>query len=173
MIRSFLSTLNDIVLIRIILISIIGIIICFLTIQHVGGYSPCNLCIQEQRIYYFGFLVAIAINISNNSRNYNINFYLIAVLCLLMICNIIISVIHIGIEWKIWEDTLICTDSSKIESITNTTDLLTQIGEESIPSCSKVNIRILELSLVWWNIISSFFILSITSIAMLKSFQKK
>ncbi|WP_280952164.1 disulfide bond formation protein B [Candidatus Liberibacter asiaticus] len=25
-------------------------------IQHVGGYPPCDLCIQEQKIYYFGFL---------------------------------------------------------------------------------------------------------------------
>ncbi|WP_354688118.1 disulfide bond formation protein B [Candidatus Liberibacter africanus] len=173
MIKSLLSTSNNVPLIRIILISITGIIICFLTIQYIGGYPPCHFCMQEQRIYYCGFIIAITINLSCQNRRYhNINFYLMLMLSLLMILNIIISVIHIGIEWGIWKNSAICTDKSKIESITSTKDLLTQIGKDLIHSCNKSKLYILNLSLVWWNLILSFSLLYMTSIATYNLFKK-
>ncbi|ACT56839.2 disulfide bond formation protein B [Candidatus Liberibacter asiaticus] len=174
MIKSLLSTLANIPLPRIILLNISGVIVCFLMIQHVGGYPPCDLCIQEQKIYYFGFLIALVADLSTRNHNsYWSTRLLLMTLGLLMFFNMTISVIHVGIECGIWEKNAICMNNSKIESITSTVDLLTQMEQENIPSCNKTTLYVLGLSLAFWNIIVSFFLSFITSIAMLKISRKK
>ncbi|RPD37458.1 disulfide bond formation protein B [Candidatus Liberibacter solanacearum] len=166
MIKSLLSKLENIHIIRIITTIIAGIIISFLTIQHVGGYAPCDFCLREQRPYYYCFLMAIAANFSiQNNRLYRATFFLLMTISLIMLYDTVISIIHVGIEWNIWRENTICTNDSKIESIENTIDLLINMEREYILRCNQTKLYILGLSLAFWNVILSFMLSVISYIA--------
>lgn len=160
---------------KLLVIGILGIIILTLTLQHIGGYPPCELCLKERNPYYYCLPIAILATISaRNDQLPWLTFFLLITITFIMLSDSILGIFHSGIEWKLWSGSKTCAiEKTSSNNITNTTDLLASINNVKKASCSQVELYILGLSLAVWNVIISLTFATISFIAARKIFKDK
>lgn len=124
-----------------------------LLFQHVGGYLPCALCLEQRTPYYIGvplaFLAAIAALL--RARPVVIRGLLLAV-GLLMLWSLGLAIYHAGVEWQFWPGPADCAAPAGADL---SGDLLSSLDAVHPPSCTTAALRIFGLSLAGWNAIAS------------------
>jgi len=131
------------------------VILSALAFEHVGGYIPCKLCLQQREPWYAGIpvmgiaLTAVFLKWPNRIAR---AFVLIAFL--LMLYSLFLGVNHSGVEWGWWEGP---GDCGVVEGgiSGNVNDLLNQLETTTPPSCDKAALRVLGLSFAGWNAVAS------------------
>ncbi|WP_061930948.1 disulfide bond formation protein B [Aureimonas sp. AU22] len=120
-----------------------------LLFQHVGGYMPCALCLEQRTPYYIGIPVAITALLSSKFRAPPLlTRALLVAVGLLMIWAAGLGVYHAGVEWGFWPGPTDCAAGAAIDL---SGDLLSSIDAVRPPSCSEAALRILGVSLAGWN----------------------
>src|SRR5690606_6755649 len=85
-----------------ILFAAAAIILAALGFEHIGGYRPCPLCLQQRYAYYAGIPLlfgALALMSAEQRRFAGGLFALVAAGFLV---NAGLGVYHAGVEWKLW-----------------------------------------------------------------------
>ncbi|WP_062228293.1 disulfide bond formation protein B [Aureimonas frigidaquae] len=124
-----------------------------LLFQHVGGYMPCALCLEQRTAYYIGLAVglgaiaAVALRLPPALVR-----VLLGVIGVLMLWTLAIGVYHAGVEWSFWPGPADCAVSTNLAP---STDLLGSLDAVRPPSCSEAALRILGLSMAGWNVIAA------------------
>jgi disulfide bond formation protein DsbB len=83
-------------------------IVAALGFEHIGGYAPCPLCLQQRYAYYVGIplaflgLVALA---AGQSRGAAFAFFIVS---LAFLANTGLGAYHAGVEWKWWPGPASC-----------------------------------------------------------------
>jgi disulfide bond formation protein DsbB len=132
-----------------------GVVGSALAFEHLGGYIPCKLCLQQRWPYYIGApLMALAAFSAWQSLSNALTRMLLIIGAALMAYGLYLAVYHSGVEWAFWPGPNDCAAAAtKIE--TNAENLLSAINESHPPSCDKAALRILGLSMAGWNAIAS------------------
>ena len=134
--------------------------------EHIGGYIPCKLCLEQRMPYYVGVplmaagraVVGLALAGRGDAR----------AACslggLLMVYGLYLGVHHSGVEWGWWAGP---TDCGAVAAPADTggKGVLDAIDAFVPPSCDKAALRILGLSFAGWNAVASLFLASWRSAA--------
>lgn len=124
-----------------------------LLFQHVGGYMPCALCLEQRTPYYIGLGVGIAAIAAVSIRlPQAVIRGLFALIGLLMLWTLALGAYHAGVEWGFWAGPADCAAGAAVDL---TGDLLSSMDAVRPPSCSEAALRVLGLSMAGWNVIAA------------------
>jgi disulfide bond formation protein DsbB len=123
--------------------------------EHIGGYIPCALCLEQRTPYYIGApLMLVAAIVSRAGGPSWVVRGLLAVGGLLMLYGLVLGVYHSGVEWHWWEGPASCATSA--DAVTKDAgSLLGDLSSKKPPSCDAAALRVLGLSFAGWNVLAS------------------
>ncbi|WP_417413065.1 disulfide bond formation protein B [Hoeflea sp.] len=123
--------------------------------EHIGGYIPCALCLEQRMPYYIGApLMLVAAIISKAGGPSWAVRGLLAIGGLLMLYGLVLGVYHSGVEWHWWEGPASCATSA--DAVTKDAgSLLGDLSSKKPPSCDAAALRVLGLSFAGWNVLAS------------------
>ena len=135
------------------LFTAVAVILGALAFEHIGGFLPCPLCLQQRYAYYVAIpLLFIAmVFLSSGPRS--------AAIALLFFCSMIFlanaafGVYHAGGEWGYWELPATCSSTGEVSG--GGANLHKSLQDTKVPECGKPELVILGLSLAGWNAIIS------------------
>lgn len=124
-----------------------------LLFQHVGGYMPCDLCLEQRTPYYIGIGVGIAAIAAVSVRlPQAVVRGLFALIGLMMLWTLVLGAYHAGVEWGFWAGPADCAAGGAVDL---TGDLLSSMDAIRPPSCSEAALRVLGLSMAGWNVLAA------------------
>lgn len=132
----------------------IAIILAALGFEHIGGYAPCPLCLQQRYAYYAGIpllflaLVALAADWKTPSM------LLFALVGLAFLANAGLGIYHAGAEWAFWPGPDTCASAPAKLSL-NAGDLLKPSTSMSVVRCDQAAWRFLGISFAGYNVLIS------------------
>lgn len=130
-------------------------IVSALAFQHIGGYAPCALCLQQRYAYYAGIPVAaIALGLLAMKKP-GPAAVLLGLFALAFFANAALGFYHSGVEWKWWPGPETC-GGGDIGNIGG--DLLESLQNAKPVSCNDAPWRLLGLSFAGWNVVVSLFV---------------
>lgn len=154
-------TLSRIQLSVLLLLGMIAVIATVLGFQHIGGYIPCKLCLEQREPYYvaipLGAFALLAILFSWPEILVRL---LLAAIALLMLYTAYLAGFHSGVEWGWWPGPTDCGATAGNIS-TDVNDLLGDLSATQPPSCDEAAGRFLGLSFAGWNVIVSLVLAAI------------
>lgn len=121
--------------------------------EHIGGYIPCKLCLEQRTAYYVGvpLMIGTAIAASFGTRGALVR-AMFGLGALLMVWTLGIGVYHAGVEWAFWPGPADCSGGSS--TVTSAGSLLDSLGEHP-PSCDQAAGRFLGISFAGWNVVAA------------------
>jgi disulfide bond formation protein DsbB len=135
--------------------------------QHIGGYIPCKLCLEQRLPYYIGIpLAVLALAAALLRLPPLVVRGLMLVVALLMIWSLWLGAFHSGVEWGFWPGPSDCGVAITPPSAGGS--LLDQIDAFVPPSCDQAAGRFLGLSFAGWNVAASAILAAIAGIAALR-----
>lgn len=135
--------------------------------QHIGGYIPCMLCLEQRTPYYIGVPIAILALLSSVLKLPPVvTRGLLLVVALLMTWSIYLSGFHSGVEWGWWAGP---TDCGVVAAPQGGGNLLDRLNAAIPPSCDQAAGRFLGLSFAGWNFVAS---IVLAGIAYVSAFRK-
>jgi disulfide bond formation protein DsbB len=136
------------------LVAMAAVVGTALGFEHIGGYMPCKLCLEQRMPYYVGVpLMALAVLSSTLHWPPIVTRGLLIVGGLLMAYGLYLGVYHAGVEWAWWEGPTDCAVVAPAD--TGGAGVLDAINTVIPPSCNKAALRVLGLSFAGWNVIAS------------------
>lgn len=138
-------------------LSFLVLVIAFCTIaaalgfQYLGGYAPCHLCYYERWSYYFGVPAALIALLLASSRP-GLARIVLVLIALAFLANSGLSLYHFGVEQKWWAGPTTCTGGG---SSTDWRVLAEQLEHTSVVRCDVAAIKVLGLSLTFWDFVVS------------------
>jgi disulfide bond formation protein DsbB len=130
--------------------------------EHIGGYIPCALCLEQRIPYYIGIPVMLLAALSARMGAPAVLTRVLALAGgLLMVYGACLGIYHAGVEWAWWEGPADC--GGAIGGTIDAGTLLDDLNAKKPPSCNEAALRVLGLSFAGWNVIASV-ILAIPSL---------
>ena len=138
--------------------------------QHIGGYTPCALCLLQRDPYYYTIPLGIlAIITSVMKLPVWTTRTLLALIGIAMLIGAGMGVYHSGVEWGFWPGPITCATGAP-SITTNAGNLLGDLNAIKAPSCNDAALRVLGLSFAGWNVIAS---LALAAIAFFGATRKQ
>ncbi len=124
-----------------------------LAFEHLGGYIPCRLCLEQRTAYYVGvpFMIGTAIAASHGPRPRLVR-TLFGVGALLMAWTLVLGIYHSGVEWAFWPGPTDCSGATS--TVSDAGSLLGSLGMHP-PSCDQAAGRFLGISFAGWNVLAA------------------
>ncbi|MCV0394412.1 MAG: disulfide bond formation protein B [Rhizobiaceae bacterium] len=124
--------------------------------QHIGGYIPCMLCLEQRTPYYVGIPVMLGAFLSAMLKG---PAWLTRGLLLvgggLMLWSLYLGAFHSGVEWGWWQGPTDCGVVSPSVDSGGSGGVLGQLNQVVPPSCDQAAGRFLGLSFAGWNVVAS------------------
>lgn len=143
---------------RAILLATVGMIMVIgsaLAFEHIGGYAPCALCLEQRNPYYWGIpimLVGCLSALMKWPACLTRGALLIGFLCL--VATALMGAYHAGVEWGFWAGPASCT-AGITAGASNAGSLLNDLATAKPPSCVDAAGRFLGISFAGWNVIAA------------------
>ena len=139
----------------ILLIGMAATIAAVLGFQHIGGYIPCKLCLEQRQPYYAAIPVA-AIALAATAAGWRpaLTRTLFLIIGLLLLYTFVLAVFHAGVEWQWWAGPTDCGATAGNISA-DVGDLLSDLSATRPPACDEAAGRFLGLSFAGWNAVAS------------------
>ena len=117
--------------------------------EHIGGYPPCPLCLQERYAYYFGVPAAVVAFLAARSETFGFARLVLVLIAIGFLLNTGLGVYHAGAEWKFWPGPETCAGGFDLK--------WSQEGIVDTPviRCDEAAWRFLGLSFAGWNAVVS------------------
>lgn len=123
--------------------------------EHIGGYIPCKLCLEERIPYYIGVPVALVTALAAWLRWPPVIVKAgLVIIGLLMAFNLYMAIYHSGVEWGWWAGPADCSTSSTSGIVTDAGGLLDSLQNLKPPACDQAAGRFLGLSFAGWNAVA-------------------
>lgn len=130
-----------------------AVILAALGFEHIGGYIPCPLCIQQRYAYYGAIPLLFAALVLLTGQFPRLAAVVFGVVALAFLANAGLGVYHAGAEWKFWPGPQDCAGTSGPPASVG--GLLEGLEHESGARCDEPQLRILGLSFAGWNVAAS------------------
>lgn len=138
-----------------VLAGMVAVIATVLGFEHIGGYIPCKLCLEQRIPYYTAIPVALfgAISLMRGWPQF-LGRGSLAIVGLLMLWTMGLGIYHSGVEWAWWPGPTDC--GAVADGISgDVSDLLRDLTAKRPPSCDQAAGRFLGLSFAGWNVLVS------------------
>ena len=139
----------------VVLIGMVAIVGGALGFEHIGGYAPCELCLEQRNPYYWGIpfiAVGALAALFNWPACLTRGTLAIAFLCL--IATALLGGYHAGVEWGFWPGPESCGAGLSATS-SDAGNLLESLSNSKPPSCADAAGRFLGISFAGWNFIAA------------------
>lgn len=131
--------------------------------QHIGGYIPCKLCLEQRIPYYIGIPVMMLALLSSVLRLPPlVTRGLLLAGALLMTWSLWLGGFHAGVEWGFWPGP---SDCGVVDAPQGGGSLLDQLDTAIPPSCDQAAGRFLGLSFAGWNVVASLVLAGVAYVA--------
>lgn len=132
--------------------AVIAIVLGF---EHIGGYIPCKLCLEQRTPYYFAMPVALvaAFGAWRGWPPLAVRALLVAA-ALFLAYSALLGGYHAGVEWGWWQGPADCGAVGNATS-SDVNDLLADLSRTRPPACDEAAGRFLGLSFAGWNVLAS------------------
>ncbi|MEM9332022.1 MAG: disulfide bond formation protein B [Pseudomonadota bacterium] len=139
----------------IVLAGMCAVILSALAFEHLGGYQPCKLCLQQREPWYLGIpIMALAMVSFFMKWPAFVSRGLMLVTGLILIYSMVLGAHHSGVEWGWWEGPGDCgVVDGGISS--DAGSFLQQLEQTVPPSCDEAALRVFGLSFAGWNALMS------------------
>ncbi|MGB6118405.1 MAG: disulfide bond formation protein B [Mesorhizobium sp.] len=137
--------------------------------EHIGGYIPCMLCLQQRIPYYVGLpIAALAVVAIWLHWPRALPRLLIGIIGLLMLAGLGLAIYHSGVEFGWWPGPASCGVVASPQGSGN--GVLDQLNTFIPPSCDSAAWRdpVLNMSFANWNVIASAFWALVAGRALIK-----
>jgi disulfide bond formation protein DsbB len=128
-----------------------AVILAALGFEHIGGYTPCPLCLQQRYAYYLGIPALAAAIILLRLLHPKSAAAILAAVGLAFLINAGFGVYQAGAEWKLWDPPSTCATPSELPAF----DLKTMNLNKVPATCGIASWRFLGLSFAGWNAVAS------------------
>lgn len=129
-----------------------------LAVQHIGGYIPCPLCLEQRVPYYAAIPVAlVAFLISRAAPALMVRLLLLAV-GIAMLYAAWLGIHHAGVEFGWWQGP---ADCAVVGGFDMGGDLLSQLDTVRGPSCQEPALLVFGVSLAVWNAVAAIILAAI------------
>jgi disulfide bond formation protein DsbB len=136
-----------------VLLVTVAVILTALAFEHLGGYSPCPLCLQQRYSYYAAIpALLLALGLLSAGRKGAAS-ALFALVALAFLANAALGVYHAGAEWKFWAGPETCGASQPLSQ--GAGGLLKDLANTRVIRCDEAPWRFLGLSFAGWNVVAS------------------
>jgi disulfide bond formation protein DsbB len=142
-----------------------AVILSALAFEHVGGYTPCPLCLQQRYAYYLGVPALAATLLLLRLPRPQWAAGLLAAVALAFLVNAGLGIYQAGAEWKFWDPPATCASPSSLPSF----DLKDMHLDRVPASCGVASWRFLGLSFAGWNAVFSAGLAAGAGLAALKA----
>ncbi|MGV1013801.1 MAG: disulfide bond formation protein B [Methyloceanibacter sp.] len=136
-------------------------ILAALAFEHLGGYVPCPICLQQRYAYYFAVPASAVAFVLAQSYPAGWARTLLALIAVAFLVNAGLGVYHAGIEWKWWPGPDTCATETAIEW--GAGGLAQQLETVRVVACDEAPWRFLGLSFAGWNVVVSAFLAGIAA----------
>jgi len=145
-----------------VLLTAAAVILAALGFEHIGGYVPCPLCLQQRYAYYGGIpaLLAALVLIRDGRTTPAAAIFLLVAAA--FVVNAGLGVYQAGAEWEFW-DPPACTKRDGTPTL--------DIGKEA-PPCGVIVWQFLGLSFAGWNVVASAVLAAGAVTAALKAMRR-
>jgi disulfide bond formation protein DsbB len=128
-----------------------AVILAALAFEHVGGYTPCPLCLQQRYAYYLGIpALAGALALLRMARPKTAAAVLLVV-GIAFVVNAGLGVYQAGAEWRFWDPPATCATPSELPTFN-----IDSLNVDRVPAgCGVASWRFLGLSFAGWNAVAS------------------
>jgi disulfide bond formation protein DsbB len=142
-----------------------AVIIAALAFEHIGGYSPCPLCLQQRYAYYLGIPALAAALVLMRLTHRKAAAALLATVGVAFLVNAGLGVYQAGAEWRFWEPPATCATPTELPTFD-----VKNMNLDRVPaSCGVASWRFLGLSFAGWNAVASAGIAAGAALAALKA----
>ncbi|MFD0914942.1 disulfide bond formation protein B [Pseudahrensia aquimaris] len=139
----------------IVLVGMTAVVGSALAFEHIGGYAPCALCLEQRDPYYLG-IPLLALGAIGALLKWPAcvvrGGLMIAFFCLL--ATAALGAYHAGIEWGWWPGPASCT-AGMTGAVGDSGNLLNSLVNSKPPSCDEAAGRFLGLSFAGWNVVAA------------------
>jgi disulfide bond formation protein DsbB len=121
--------------------------------EHIGGYLPCPLCLQQRYAYYAGIpllFLALVLLSAGWRRPAALVFFVVS---LAFLANAGLGAYHAGAEWHFWPGPDTCAGAQELT--TSAGGLLEALPTTNVIRCDEAAVRFAGISLAGWNVIVS------------------
>jgi len=130
-----------------------GVILAALGFEHIGGYIPCPLCLQQRWAYYAAIPLLFAAMVLVGGSMPRTAAMVLLVVALAFLANAGLGVYQSGAEWKYWPGPETCGTAQKITG--NAGRLLKDLDSTRVIRCDEASWRMFGLSFAGWNVVVS------------------
>ncbi len=132
-----------------------GIVIAMaLGFEHLGGYEPCRLCLQQRYAYYAAIPVLFTALLLIGLEHHKQAAGLFLLTALAFLANAGLGTYHAGIEWQFWPGPSTCDSGTLKPLVPQGKSLLQSLDQPTGPSCGDAQWRFLGLSFAGWNVVA-------------------
>ena len=138
-----------------VLVGMCTVILSALAFEHIGGYIPCKLCLEQRQPWYAGIPVAAIAVVSLFLKWPSfVSRGLLLIVGLVLVYSMVLGIHHSGVEWGFWEGP---GDCGAVEGgiSSDAGNFLQQLEQSVPPSCTDAALRVLGLSFAGWNALVS------------------
>jgi disulfide bond formation protein DsbB len=137
-----------------VLFAAVAVILTALAFEHLGGYIPCPLCLQQRYAYYLSIpLLFLALVLVGADRRRSAA-ALFLVVALAFLVNAGLGVYQAGAEWGYWPGPDTCAAATSPLS-TSAGGLLKDLESTRVVRCDVASWRLFGLSFAGWNAVTS------------------
>ena len=132
-------------------------IVTALAFEHLGGYAPCPLCLEERYAYYFALPASALAFLFACGRSTGLARILLLLITIAFLANMAAGIYHAGVEWKWWPGPTECTGAFELKWGEG------GIVDTPIVRCDEASWRFLGLSFAGWNAVVSAFLAAVAA----------
>lgn len=126
--------------------------------EHIGGYVPCPLCLQERYAYYAGVPLAFAALVAGGLGAWRFAGVLFGLVAIGFLINTGLGVYHAGVEWKWWPGPETC--SGALMPL-GQGGLLGSLQTTRVIRCDEAPWQFAGLSFAGWNAVISLILAAV------------
>lgn len=129
----------------------------FFFFEHVLGYPPCPLCLDQRMAFYVSVPLAalLWLGASHGAARKVLLLGFLAIAGL-MLWNTGLSVYHAGVEWKFWPGPTDC--SGPLNSLGSVGGLMQKLQSIRVVRCDEAAWRLFGISLAGYDVLVSLFL---------------
>jgi disulfide bond formation protein DsbB len=131
-------------------------ILAALAFEHLGGYAPCPLCLQQRYAYYFAVPASAVAFFFAQGHTTSVARVLLIAIAVAFLVNAGLGIYHSGVEWKWWlgPDTCAAGAATDLGALS----VAEQLANAQVIRCDEAAWRLLGLSFAGWNAVASAFL---------------
>jgi disulfide bond formation protein DsbB len=144
------------------LVALVGLatIVGFLFFEHVLGYEPCALCLDQRKAFYVAVPLAALLCLgAGHGASRKVLFLGFVVIAAAMLWNTGLAAFHAGVEWKFWPGPSDC--SGPVNNFGAAGDMLNRLQTIRIARCDDAAWRLFGISMAGYDVLISAFLTAV------------